>query len=53
MAEGRVELFEARLTNQAKGEYKGYFITEEDLTGKLAWVGTKLRPAGGWDEPIR
>lgn len=48
LSTGAVGLFEARLTNRETGEYKGYFIAEDDLVGKWAWVRARVCEAGAW-----
>lgn len=52
LANGADELFEARLTNQATGEYKGYFVEWRDRVGKRSWLRAKLSPGGPWHEVI-
>ena len=52
VSDGKRRLFEARLTNEDLGHYKGYFIEPQDLIGKKAWTKTKLEDGGEWWEII-
>lgn len=52
VADGSVQLFEARLTNSAQGLYKGYFIEAGDLIGKRAWLRRQFAEGGPWTEVL-